>query len=142
MRRKEVQRHVAPIVAFLGIALEYGHEFDNCDPEVFQIRDLFNHARIGARSRCMHAGIGILGETLHVQFVDDRIRFRPRRYIFDPVKRNATYWQDSQRCLSAIGSRLRSQLAIKCRWEKHALRVGIEKNLLVIESVEPRNYGS
>src|SRR5208283_568112 len=29
MRCEEVQRHIAPIVALLGIALKYRHQFDN-----------------------------------------------------------------------------------------------------------------
>ena len=42
MRCEEVQRHVSPIVTLLRIALKYRHEFDDRDPEVLQIRNLFD----------------------------------------------------------------------------------------------------
>ena len=139
MRCEEVQRHVSPIVTLVRIALKYGHEFDDGDPKLFQIRDLFDQSGIGAGSRGMHAGIGIPGEPLDVKFVDDRVRFRPGREIFSPIESSPLSGQDSKRRLFIIGAWLHGALAIKPRREENSFRIRIEKNLFVIEAVEPSN---
>src|ERR1035441_4651343 len=86
VRREEVEGHVSPIVTLVRIALKYGHEFDDCYPKLFQIRDLFDQSGIGAGSRGMHAGIGIARESLDVKFVDDRVRFRSGRNLSCPTE--------------------------------------------------------
>src|SRR5208283_3532195 len=136
MRCEEVQRHVSPIVALLRIALKYGHEFDDRDPEVLQIWDLFDQSGIGTGSRGMHPGIGIVGEPLDVKFVDDRVRFRSGREIFSPIESSPLSGQDSKRRLCIIGAWLHSALAIKPRREENSFRIRIEKNLFVIEAAE------
>src|SRR5208282_3201979 len=128
-----------PIVTLLRVALKDGHQFDDGDPKVLQIWDLFNQACVGAGSRRMHAGIGVLGEPLNVKFVDDRVRFRPRREIFSPLESSPWSGQDSKRRLSIIGARLHSQLAVKPWREENSFRMRIEKNLFVIEAVESSN---
>src|SRR5882762_10009356 len=60
MRREKVQRHVAPIVALLWIALKDRHQFDNGYPEFLEIRDLLHQTGIGTGSRCINAGVGVL----------------------------------------------------------------------------------
>src|SRR5208282_5159475 len=139
MRCEEVQRHVSPIVTLVRIALKYGHEFDDGDPKIFQIRDLFNQSGIGPSSRGMHAGIGILGEPIDMKFVDDRVRFRSGREISSPIESSPLSGQDSKRRLFIIGASLHSALAIKPRREENSFRIGIEKDLLVIEAAETTN---
>ena len=51
MRCEEVQRHVSPIVTLLRIALKYGHQFDDCDPKILQIRNLFDQSGVCPSSR-------------------------------------------------------------------------------------------
>src|SRR5208337_3387193 len=96
--------------------------------------DLFDQSGIGAGSRGMHTGIGILGEPLDVKFVDDRVRFRPGREIFSPIENSPLSGQDSKRRLFTIGARLHSALAIKPRREENSFCIRIEKNLFVIEA--------
>ena len=78
VRREEVQRHVAPIVFFVRVALKDGHQFDNGDPKVLEIWDLFDQAGVGSGSGWMHAGIGMARKSLDVKFINDRVRFGPR----------------------------------------------------------------
>ena len=78
VRREEVQRHVAPIVSFVRVALKDGHQLDNGDPKVLEIWDLFDQAGVGSGSGWMHAGIGMARKSLDVKFINDRIRFGPR----------------------------------------------------------------
>ncbi len=78
MRCEEVQRHIAPIVALLRIALKYRHQFDDCYPEFLQIRDLFHQAGVGAGTRRMYARIWIFREALYMKFIDDCVRFGVR----------------------------------------------------------------
>ena len=99
VRREEVQRHVAPIVSFVRVALKDGHQLDNGDPKVLQIWDLFNQACVGAGSRWMNAGIGMARKSLDVKFVDDRVRFGPRWNISCPIKSNLLSGQHPQRRL-------------------------------------------
>jgi hypothetical protein len=37
VRCEEVQRHIAPVISFMRIALKNGHQLDDRDPEVFKI---------------------------------------------------------------------------------------------------------
>jgi hypothetical protein len=53
---QESERHVSPVRPFLGIRLEDRHEFDGGDPECFEIRDLVDHPRVGARPIRGYAG--------------------------------------------------------------------------------------
>ena len=60
VRREEVQRHVAPVVALLRIALKNRHQLDNRDPEFLQIRDLFHQSGIRPGARGIDTGVGVL----------------------------------------------------------------------------------
>src|SRR6266513_3321340 len=73
VRRKEVQRHIAPIVDFLRIALEYRHQLDHRHAEIFQIRDLVDQTGIRPLPRRIYPRVGVLGETSEMEFVNDRI---------------------------------------------------------------------
>ena len=53
--REEVQRHIAPVVTLLWIALENRHQFDHSDPELFQIGDLLDQACICPGPRWIYA---------------------------------------------------------------------------------------
>jgi hypothetical protein len=86
----------------------------------------------------MYSGIGILGETLYVKFVDDRIPFRAWWNISCPIELTLMSSQYSQRRLSCIGAWLGSQFAVKLRGEKDTFRIGIEEHLIGVEGVEPR----
>ncbi len=139
MRCEEVQRHISPIIAFVRVTLKDGHQFDDGDPKLFQIRYLFDQSGIGAGSRRMNAGIGIPGEPLDVTFVDDRVRLRSGREIFSPIESSLLSGQDSKRRLFIIGAWLHSALAIKPGREENSFRIRIEKNLFVIEAAETSN---
>ncbi len=87
MRREEVQRHVAPVVALLGVALINRHELDNRYSEFFQIGDLFHQAGICAGTRRIQAGVRILRETPHVKLVDNCIGLMMGSRVSCPVER-------------------------------------------------------
>ncbi len=57
VRRKEIQRHVAPVVALLWIKLEHRHQFDRRNAQILQVRDLGLHAGERAPLLRSHAGI-------------------------------------------------------------------------------------
>src|SRR5215469_627452 len=78
MRREEVQRHIAPIVGLLRVALKYGHQFDDGYAEFLQIRDLFHQSGVGAGTRRTYAGISVAREALYMKFVDNCFGFGPR----------------------------------------------------------------
>src|SRR6266511_3260293 len=87
MRREEADRAVAPVVAQVGAArgirlvdlggieIENREQLDRRDPQLFQIRDLLDHALIGARMR--DAGGRRLRETADVHLVDDGLAHAP-----------------------------------------------------------------
>src|ERR1700722_1027466 len=54
MWRKEVQRHVAPVVTFLRIALKNWHQLDNRDPKLLQIWDFFHQSGIRSSTRWIY----------------------------------------------------------------------------------------
>jgi hypothetical protein len=73
VRREKVQRHVAPVIAFLRIALKHRHQLDHRDPEVPQIRDLLDQTRVGTGAARIDSRVRIPGETFDVKFVDDGV---------------------------------------------------------------------
>ena len=48
VRREEVQRHVAPVIALLRIELLDGQQLDDRDAEILEVGNLFRHAGEGA----------------------------------------------------------------------------------------------
>ena len=86
MQRKEAQRHISPVVAFLGIELEHGHEFHYGDAEFLEVRDLGDQAREGPALVVVHSGVCPPGEAPYVQFVDHRIMGVHRPTVMVPRK--------------------------------------------------------
>src|SRR5208283_55335 len=78
VRCEEIQRHVAPVVALLWVALKNRHQLDNRYPELLQVGNLFHQTGISPGAGWIYAGVRVLREALHVQFVNDRIRFGTR----------------------------------------------------------------
>src|ERR1700739_1383357 len=78
----------------------------------------------------------MLSEALHMQFVNKCIRVVMRAWISGPVEYRAIRLQHTQRRLACIRPFSHCQLAIKIRRKKHALRIGIEQNLLRIKAVD------
>src|SRR3954466_12333178 len=104
VRRKEVQRHVAPIVAFLRIALEYRHQLDHSHAEIFQIRDLVDQTGIRPLPRRIYTRVGVLGETPEVEFVNDRIGLMTWWFGISPIKLRPVAHQRPERRPSRIRS--------------------------------------
>ena len=142
MRRKEVQRHVAPVVSFLWIALKYRHQLDNGYPEFLEVRDLLHQTGIRASSRCIHAGVGISSEALHVKFVDDCIRLVMRRPIPSPVKFWVVTSQHSQRGPACVGAFSPCEFAIKTGRKENALCIRVNENFLRVEAMKLWSYFS
>ena len=138
MRREEIQRHIAPVVAFLRVALKNRHQLDNRHSEFLEIRDLFYETGVGAGARWVDAGVGILGEAFHVKFVDDSIGLMIRRPISRPVECQSVIDQHSQRRAASIGPFPHRQVPVKAVREENALRVWIKENLLGVKTVEFR----
>src|SRR6267378_4373183 len=139
MRREEVQRHVAPVVALLWIALKDRHQFDNGYPEFPEIRDLLHQTGIRAGTRRFYAGVGVLSEALHVKLVDDCIRLVMRRAIPCPVKFLAVTGQRSQRCPACVWALSHCQFAIEAGWKENALRIRINETFLRVEAMKVRS---
>jgi hypothetical protein len=96
--RKEVQGHVTPVVPFLGIKLMNGQKLDNRDPELLEVRDLFD--KTGKSSPLLRADsrIGPGGKPLDVEFVDDEIMTVTRARVRIPGERLLNSRETPQRC--------------------------------------------
>ena len=98
--REEVQRHVAPVVAFLRIELVDREQLDDGDAEVLEVGNLLGHAGKGAALRGRDAGVRARGESFDVQFIDDRVaagvsRGAVRQVGHDRSARQAAEWRAS-----------------------------------------------
>src|SRR5204863_8608941 len=114
-------------------------QLNNCNPEFLEIRNLFHQTGVRAGTRCMYAGVGIPGESLHMKLVDDRIRLVRRRPGSFPIKCLATTRQCSKRRQPSVWPFSHRQLAIKTGWKEDALRIRVEENLLRVEAMKMRN---
>ena len=65
-------------VRLLGRELVDRHQLDRGDAERLEVRDLLDHAEVGARR--VGAGAGAVGEPADVHLVDDRLAQRRRRW--------------------------------------------------------------
>jgi hypothetical protein len=73
MGSEEVQRHIPPVVAFLGIELLNRQDFDSGDAKTLQIGDFRNNTRKRASRGVGDAGILPLREATHVHFVNHQV---------------------------------------------------------------------
>src|SRR5208337_1918553 len=65
---------------------ECNYQLDNRYPEFLQVGNLFHQTGISPGAGWIYAGVRVLREALHVQFVEDRIRFGTRLRVSLPVK--------------------------------------------------------
>ena len=84
--RKEVQRHVAPIVRLGSVELVHRHQLDGCDAELLQVGDLLNHSCKRPSLVGANRGVGVHGESLDVHLVDNQIAVMAWALILTPVK--------------------------------------------------------
>ena len=75
MGSKERHGPIAPVVlesgcGVLNIELEHWQEFDGCDPEILEIRDLFDESEIRSFLGLGNAGVRVAGKPGHVHFVN------------------------------------------------------------------------
>jgi hypothetical protein len=97
VRRHEVERHVSPVVSFLGVELMNGQELDGGDPERLQVRDLVDQPSEGASAIGRNARSRPPRESADVQLVDDEIMCVPRSRIVSPVERGRSARQHAER---------------------------------------------
>ena len=64
--RKEVQCHVAPVIAFLRVVLVNGQQFDHSDAKVEQVGNLLDQASEGAALTWIDSRQGAGGEAFDV----------------------------------------------------------------------------
>src|SRR5262249_54106656 len=117
-------------ITLLRIALEDGHQLDDRDAELLQIRNFFHETRIRTSVGWIHARIRVSCETLHMQFVNDCIRFVVWRPVARPVKLWPVSSQHAQGRASRVGSFPHCQLPVESGRKKNTFRVGVEQDLL------------
>ncbi len=104
VRREEVQRHVPPVAALLGIALEHRHQFDHRDAEVREVRDLVDDAGERAAAVRLHTGVVAPGEAANMHLVDDRVRRVSRTARLLPPIRAPARLEHAERRPTGVGA--------------------------------------
>jgi hypothetical protein len=136
MRREEVQRHVAPVVAaFFGIELMHGHQLDDGDAELLQIRNLFDDPGKGAAGRRGHTRVREDGEPAHVHLVHDRVVRVPREHVAVPVELGVVRGQFAEGTATGVRSGPDRAVPRIAGREEHAARIRVEQDLLRIEAI-------
>jgi hypothetical protein len=102
VRREKAERHIAPVVAFLEVELEHGHQLHHRHSQLFQVWNLLDHAGKRAPVGLADAGIWILREPSHVELIDDRIRFVTRPFVAAPVVNLLARDNETQRRLAGV----------------------------------------
>jgi len=135
VRREDVERHVPPGAAFLGIILKNGHQLHGGNSKVLQVRNLLDHPEVGASEVPGQCGAWTLREPPDVQFIDHRVRVVSRAAVARPVESCFAGAEEAQRRLSRVGTWSdRGGAVVHCR-EKDRRRIRIQQDLLGIEAM-------
>jgi hypothetical protein len=133
VRGEEVEGHVTPEAAFLGIALMDGHQFYGCNSKALEVRYLFRKTGEGPAQSGVYAGIGTGGEALDMQLVDDQVVAGTAGSIPVSVGRGC-FGQNSKRRASVGRAGESGGDAIVVGREEDGRGEGIEKDLLGVET--------
>ena len=134
MGREEIQRHISPVTAFLGILLEHREQLDRRNSELLQVRDLLNQSRVSAPLFRGHTGIRPHREASYVHFVDDGIRGMDRPPIPGPVE-PVVGDDHSERRSTGVASWNPRRLTAEVRWAEQGSGVRVKEYLLIVETV-------
>src|SRR5579883_1442117 len=122
MRRKEIQRHVAPVASLLRVLLHHGEQLNR------------GHPKEVAPMSHRYTRICSPREPANMQFVDHQVR-RVKRHLVSPplfarFRGNEPEWR-----LTGVGARHRSRLPAETSGKAHAFRIRIYQNLVRVEAM-------
>ena len=135
MGGEEIDRHVPPVISFLGIELLDGHQFDKRDAQLLKIWNLLDQAGERAAILRSDAAGGAGGETLQMHFVDDGIRFVPLRTFSRPVEGLFDLRQNADRRTAIVSTGVLGKLAIELGREIDGGGIRIEQDFVRIKRV-------
>jgi len=135
MRREEIERRVAPVVAVGGIELEHRHQLHHRDAELLQVRNLLDHAGVGAACLPAHPRARVPGESADVQLIDHRRALVPGAAQSFLAQAPMVAGNHAERRLPGVRARSRRRQAIERGRKEHRFRVRVEKHLVAIERV-------
>src|SRR5262249_32946373 len=135
VRREKVQRHVAPVIAFIGVILKNRHQFDRSYSKLLQIGNLFDYAREGSALVSRDTRVSASGKTSYVHLIDDRVRsvmLRGRNSVED--RRAARDY--SQRGSTSIRSGAYRRAAPEIGRKENTFYVWVQQEFVGVESVK------
>jgi hypothetical protein len=110
MRREKIQRHIAPVIAFVRLVLKNWHQLDHGDSKILKVGNFLDHPRGCSALVGGHTGIAVFRKAAHVHLVNDCVRgvTRPRvdvRSIFFPpnFRRSASVGRGSNAGRAPVG---------------------------------------